>query len=53
MGLSFIEIKKNVGHILEREWGPYYRRLLRITKVCLAYQFLKKWTTDNLTPPPS
>ena len=38
MGLSFILIKKNVGHILQREWAPDYGRLLKITKVCFVGQ---------------
>ena len=38
MGLSFILIKRNVGHILQREWAPAYGRLLKITKVCFVGQ---------------
>ena len=37
MGLSFI-LKKNVGHILQRQWAPDYGRLLKVTKVCFVSQ---------------
>ena len=45
MGLLFILIKKNVGHILQREWAPDYGRLLKITQ---RYVLLVKFL---LTPP--
>ena len=38
ISLSFILIKKNVGHILQREWTPGYGQLLKITKVCFVGQ---------------